>query len=167
MKTRILLSILTLFIALTPGCQIGEYFKDNPQVAKTVGKTILNIALRVAVSKLAGEQPGIVPYLQSVSTVLRDPLNEVEPKALKARLDDLIARNVGDPIYSQSLVDLSDMMLSFYQQIYDEHGKTLADSAYLDIMKAFASSIDAGLAPVTFETTGFRLETNRQIITIE
>lgn len=167
MKSRILIFIMSLVITLTPGCQVAEYFQDNPQVGKTVGKTLLNIALRVAVSKLAGDQPGIIPYLQSVSTVLRDPLNGVEPKALKARLDDLIARNVGDPIYSQSLVDLSDMMLSFYQQIYDEHGKDLADSTYLDIMKAFASSIDAGLAPVTFETTGFRLETSRQIITIE
>lgn len=167
MQSSVLIIILAVVVGLTPGCQVAEYFQNNPQVGKAIGKTVLNIALRVAVSKLAGDQPGIIPYLQSVSTVLRDPLNGVAPDSLKAKLDDLIARNVGDPIYSQSLVDLSDMMLSFYQQIYDEHGKALADSTYFDIMKAFASSIDAGLAPVSFETTGFYLETQRQIITIE
>lgn len=146
------------------GCQ---FIQENPGLVKSVGKTVMNLGLRMAVAKLVGDKPGIIPWLQVVADTLQEPVESASPKALRAHLNSVITNKVEDTIYRQSLYDLVDIIAGFYSDVYEKHQHTLAKWTYLEIIQSFGDAIESSIGPATVQSVGYELETDRAIIRIQ
>lgn len=129
--------ILSATILLSSGCAL---VKDNPQV----GRTLLSLGLKVAVYKIAQQNPGIVPYLGIVGQSLQEPMDSLNPASLEKRLDVIIRNNVPDPVYASALTDIKNLVVGFYTQVYNKHYDELSQSQFVELIKAFGDGIRFG-----------------------
>lgn len=154
-----------IFIAPISGCQ---FLQNNPELVNTVAKTIIDIGLRVAVSKLITEDSGAKPYLQEIAVILRDPITAASPEVLRGRLDVFIDERVKDTVYRQAISDVTDMITDFYTSVYEKHKDSpLPFGQYSDILNRLGFAIETGLSDNAIESIEYRIETEEAIIIIE
>lgn len=154
-----------IFIAPITGCQV---LQNNPELVNTVAKTIIDIGLRVAVSKFVTEDSGIRPHLQDIAYIIREPIAAASPEILRGRLDVFIDERVKDTVYRQAITDVTDMITDFYTAVYEKHkDNPLPFGHYTDILNRLGFAIEAGLSENAIESLEYRIETESAIIIIE
>lgn len=151
--------ILSATILLSSGCAL---VKDNPQV----GRTLLSLGLKVAVYKIAQQNPGIVPYLGIVGQALQEPMDSLSPVSLEKRMDVIIKNNVTDPVYASALTDIKNLVVGFYSQVYDRHYNEMSQSQFIALIKAFGSGIRYGYYPQSPQAVDFFAYTPTAIIEV-
>lgn len=129
--------MLAVTISLSSGCAL---LKDNPQVSRT----LLSLGLKVAVYKIAQQNPGITPLLGIVGQALQEPMDSISPDSLEKRLEIVIRNNVTDPVYASALTDIKGLVVGFYAQVYDKHYDELSQSQFVELIKAFGDGIRFG-----------------------
>lgn len=159
MKKSFIAIVSSLIISLA-GC---SYIKENPEFVKN----ILNIGLRVAVYALIQKNPGIEPHVADIAKFMEDPVLVLEPDSLRWHLENLISGTTRDEVYTQSLNELKDMIVAFYQDVYDKNAYFVPQSEMIKIVQAMGKTMRSALNPAVTNTTAWQMETPGYIIVVE
>lgn len=134
MKALTAIILTTALLLGTPACQLAEKYP-------AATRTIMSIGINMAVHKLLMDNPGLKPYIYTVGSILEQPMQEIEPSAVEKRFRDVVISNVDDPVYQDSLLQIVDMIIEFYTEVYTVNQDTIERSKYIEMIQAFGKRI--------------------------
>lgn len=124
------------------GCQT---IRDNPEIAKTV----LRVGLRAATYAVTQKNPELSPYLSGVSDLLFNIPFAASPEQVNAKISELVDSKVSEPLYRDSLKDVTQLAVSFYSDVYARYKDQLSDAQLQAVLKAMGEAISQGLSSGT------------------
>lgn len=134
MKSLTAIILTTALLVGTPACKLTEKYP-------VATRTIMSIGINMAVHKLLMQNPGLKPYIYTVGSILAEPMQEIAPAAVEKRFRDVVIAEVDDPFYRDSLLEIVDMIIEFYTEVYTVNQDTIERSKYIEMIQAFGRRI--------------------------